>query len=672
MALRRITKEFKDLETEGKKYNFFVVPNDDDDLFHRRVMFIGPKGTPYQNGVFHLKLRFPQDYPWKPFTMSFITKIYHCNVNGKGGICTGCDGIPGICCAKSQWSPALTVSKVLSNLISVLKDPISDAHITADMMPDISTLYKTNREKHNAIARQWTLQHADPIIEPTVKINNLEIKYKMCKITTSFNLSCNKSEQHNMRFVVVSADSKSKINQSIVINNDIDDYFHSFPVDIKHGTKIALNSYIEFEYQSDVADIMLPVSSSSVNTDIFVEFSAPNECYILIKRYLIDNHNINHVPTEIIKLCYKYYWKYVVTLIFEGYTNEFLNKKEVITFNDANAIFKGNHDVLSIQNEFYKKQFCEIFDLPEIYGYDIKHNLLITNLNPQEYPKEIKCKSNIHSISYKEKLMINNTGNIENIKEEMDHKENLEEMKLFPLVKQHFSDETLSKKDIIKEGWLKKKSKHIKVWRQRWTVLTNDSLYTFKRQNDYQNATETILLSSITLTATDTNVFSIKNDKGDMFQFKTDTNLDANEWRDELEMCQSYCIRIPITMQCIENQRDDILKFCIYAPYGKYSLSYYEQTHKIKNTEYLMHKLVDRIMDYAQKLYPSMELLSIEVDNKISYYTKCLYDDITIYSKHDLETKGIKIATTLYRNIKISTNVICKRNANYCQCFELP
>ena len=68
-----------------------------------------------------------------------------------------------------------------------------------------------------------------------------------------------------------------------------------------------------------------------------------------------------------------------------------------------------------------------------------------------------------------------------------------------------FSDKviTISKSDILKEGFLKKESRFRKVWRERWVVLTTSFVYTFENKDVYRNPTETIDVKKIKTVKTD-------------------------------------------------------------------------------------------------------------------------------------------------------------------------
>ncbi len=119
-----------------------------DDLFHWNATITGPDNSPYEGGIFFLDIHFPQDYPFKPPKNRFTTKIYHCNVNDKGGHCLDID--------KDNWSPALTIQKVLLSLRSLLSDPNPDDPLNIEC----ARLYKTNRAKHDRIAKEWTVKYA--------------------------------------------------------------------------------------------------------------------------------------------------------------------------------------------------------------------------------------------------------------------------------------------------------------------------------------------------------------------------------------------------------------------------------------------------------------------------------------------------------------------------------
>merc|ERR1712046_523889 len=113
-----------------------------------QATIMGPKESPYEGGIFFLNRNFPSDYPFKPPKVTFTTKIYHCNVNSNGSICLDI--------LQSQWSPALTVSKVLLSVCSLLTDPNPDD----PLVPEIARLYKSDRAKHDMVAKEWTQKYA--------------------------------------------------------------------------------------------------------------------------------------------------------------------------------------------------------------------------------------------------------------------------------------------------------------------------------------------------------------------------------------------------------------------------------------------------------------------------------------------------------------------------------
>ncbi|KAK4420610.1 Ubiquitin-conjugating enzyme E2 [Sesamum alatum] len=130
MASKRIQKELKDLQKDPPA-SCSAGPVGED-MFHWQATIMGPSDSHSLGGCF----------------VSFKTKVYHPNINSNGSICLDI--------LKDQWSPALTISKVLLSICSLLTDPNPDD----PLVPEIAHMYKTDRVKYETTARSWTQKYA--------------------------------------------------------------------------------------------------------------------------------------------------------------------------------------------------------------------------------------------------------------------------------------------------------------------------------------------------------------------------------------------------------------------------------------------------------------------------------------------------------------------------------
>ncbi|XP_078095392.1 ubiquitin-conjugating enzyme E2 E1-like isoform X1 [Mustelus asterias] len=145
-SAKRIQKELADITLDPPP-NCSAGPKGDN-VYEWRSTILGPPGSVYEGGVFFLDIVFSAEYPFKPPKVTFRTRIYHCNINSQGVICLDI--------LKDNWSPALTISKVLLSICSLL----TDCNPADPLVGSIATQYMTNRAEHDKIARQWTKKYA--------------------------------------------------------------------------------------------------------------------------------------------------------------------------------------------------------------------------------------------------------------------------------------------------------------------------------------------------------------------------------------------------------------------------------------------------------------------------------------------------------------------------------
>uniref|UniRef100_A0A2P2I6F9 E2 ubiquitin-conjugating enzyme n=1 Tax=Hirondellea gigas TaxID=1518452 RepID=A0A2P2I6F9_9CRUS len=145
-SARRIQKELADITLDPPP-NCSAGPKGDN-LYEWVSTILGPPGSVYEGGVFFLDIHFSPEYPFKPPKVTFRTRIYHCNINSQGVICLDI--------LKDNWSPALTISKILLSICSLL----TDCNPGDPLVGSIATQYLQNHNEHDRVARLWTKRYA--------------------------------------------------------------------------------------------------------------------------------------------------------------------------------------------------------------------------------------------------------------------------------------------------------------------------------------------------------------------------------------------------------------------------------------------------------------------------------------------------------------------------------
>ncbi|OBS83582.1 hypothetical protein A6R68_22431, partial [Neotoma lepida] len=151
MASKRIQRELLAISEEPLvQCSAGPVENN---MFHWQATVMGPEDSPYEGGLFSLKIHFPTNYPFKPPKVTFLTRIYHPNINKNGVVCLDI--------LNTKWSPALTIPKILLSVISLLCDPNPDD----PLVPEIANVYRKDLKLYDKIAREWTRRYAIAIFQ---------------------------------------------------------------------------------------------------------------------------------------------------------------------------------------------------------------------------------------------------------------------------------------------------------------------------------------------------------------------------------------------------------------------------------------------------------------------------------------------------------------------------
>ncbi|KOO26486.1 ubiquitin conjugating enzyme [Chrysochromulina tobinii] len=160
--LNRVKKELKDCNKDPETSGIKAELVHEDDYLHWKGTIKGPITTPYEGGIFDVDILLPNDYPFVPPKMKFITKCWHPNISSdSGAICLDI--------LKTEWSPALTIRTALISLQALLSAAEPDDPQDAV----VAKQYKEHHQEFMKTAKFWTETYAGAQAGDSEKLEQL-------------------------------------------------------------------------------------------------------------------------------------------------------------------------------------------------------------------------------------------------------------------------------------------------------------------------------------------------------------------------------------------------------------------------------------------------------------------------------------------------------------------
>ncbi|XP_026306818.1 SUMO-conjugating enzyme UBC9-B-like isoform X2 [Piliocolobus tephrosceles] len=120
IALSRLAQERKAWRKDHP-FGFVAVPTKNPDgtmnLMNWECAIPGKKGTPWEGGLFKLRMLFKDDYPSSPPKCKFEPPLFHPNVYPSGTVCLS------ILEEDKDWRPAITIKQILLGIQELLNEP---------------------------------------------------------------------------------------------------------------------------------------------------------------------------------------------------------------------------------------------------------------------------------------------------------------------------------------------------------------------------------------------------------------------------------------------------------------------------------------------------------------------------------------------------------------------
>jgi len=162
-AYKRLKKEVAALKKSPPPY-IDAMPLESNILEWHYVV-LGPPGTPYDGGLYHGKLRFPPEYPFKPPSIYMITPNGRFKTNTR--LCLSISDFH-----PQSWKPVWSVSSILTGLLSFMLEET----------PTTGSIESTVGTKKILAEKSWKTNLEDPIFREVFP--NLCVEMKTGKVSS--------------------------------------------------------------------------------------------------------------------------------------------------------------------------------------------------------------------------------------------------------------------------------------------------------------------------------------------------------------------------------------------------------------------------------------------------------------------------------------------------------
>ena len=172
MAMQQVKKEYQEIFANPiLNIGCQVGLPDPTNIMEWRCSMTGPQDTPFANGLFFLKVKFPDNYPNSAPEVCFLTPIYHINVNPKANLP---ESLGHVCISTlNWWSPKNNMREVLTDIFALFYLSNYESPYGVERAEEL----KTNKDLYDAKCKYFTQKYAAMNLNQNIYTQDWDFTY---------------------------------------------------------------------------------------------------------------------------------------------------------------------------------------------------------------------------------------------------------------------------------------------------------------------------------------------------------------------------------------------------------------------------------------------------------------------------------------------------------------